>query len=56
MLANLHENIKKDILKTIPLKRFAEPEEIAELCSFLVSDKASYITGEVIKIDGGLAI
>jgi 3-oxoacyl-[acyl-carrier protein] reductase len=52
----LHENIKKEIVNTIPVKRIGEAEEVADLCVFLASDKASYITGEAIKIDGGLAI
>ena len=38
----------------IPLNRFGKPEEVAYLVSFLVSEKASYITGEVISINGGL--
>ncbi len=41
-------------LKLIPLKRVGEPEEVAHLVSFLVSEKAAYITGEVININGGL--
>lgn len=40
--------------KTIPANRFGTPEEVAELVAFLVSDKANYITGNVISIDGGL--
>ncbi len=41
------------ISETIPLKRMAEPEEIAELAAFLASEKNSYITGQIITIDGG---
>lgn len=40
--------------KHIPAGRFGEPEEVADLVSFLVSPNASYITGEVISINGGL--
>ena len=46
----------EDIINSIPLKRFAKPEEVAELVAFLSSDKANYITGEVIRIDGGIAM
>lgn len=37
-----------------PMKRAGQPEEVAELCAFLVSDKASYISGAIISIDGGV--
>ena len=40
--------------KNIPSQRFGKPEEVAELVGFLASDKASYITGDVISINGGL--
>lgn len=46
----------EEVIDSIPLKRFAAAEEVAELVAFLASDKANYITGEVIRIDGGLAM
>ena len=49
---NTEEEIKK-IAQSIPIGRLAEPYEIAELVSFLCSDKNTYITGQVITIDGG---
>lgn len=51
MTAELDE---KELKKLIPLNRFGEAEEVAHAVSFLVSDKASYITGEVININGGI--
>jgi len=56
MVGSIREDIKKEVLKSIPQKRLGKAEEVADLCVFLASDKASYITGETIKIDGGLAI
>ena len=43
-------------MKRIPVGRMGRPDEIALLALFLASDAAAYITGEVIRIDGGLAI
>ena len=40
----------------IPMKRMATAEEVADVIVFLASDKASYVTGEVIKVDGGIAM
>ena len=44
----------EEILKHVPMQRMGKPEEVAELCAFLVSDKAAYITGQVVTIAGGL--
>src|SRR5512134_2947466 len=54
MTAGLPEAVQKGFLGQIPLGRFAEPREVAELALFLASDAASYITGQVIGINGGL--
>ena len=54
MTANLSKNNK--LVDMIPMKRMGTAEEVADLICFLASDKASYITGEVIKVDGGVAI
>jgi 3-oxoacyl-[acyl-carrier protein] reductase len=43
-----------ELKKMVPAGRFGKPEEVAALVAFLVSDEASYITGEVISINGGL--
>lgn len=52
----LDEKVKENILNAIALKRFGEVEDIAATASFLASDSASYITGQVIVIDGGLSM
>jgi 3-oxoacyl-[acyl-carrier protein] reductase len=45
---------EKELIKMVPVNRFGEAEEVADLVSFLVSRKSSYITGEVININGGI--
>lgn len=52
----LHEKAKEEYSKAIPLGRFGTSDEVAQLTCFLLSCASSYITGEVIKIDGGLYI
>ena len=48
-----YEEIEKTWIDPIPLRRLGKPEELANLILFLCSDKASYITGTVIQVDGG---
>lgn len=52
----LSESIKEQAVAQIPLKKFGEAEDIAETVAFLASDRADYITGQVIQVDGGMAM
>jgi len=54
MTAGLPEAVQKTFLAQIPLARFGAPEEVAELALFLASDAASYVTGQVVGINGGM--
>jgi len=56
MTANLSENAAEDIKSRITLKTLGTPQDVANAVSFLISDKASYITGHVLSVDGGMSL
>ena len=56
MTADLDQKRREEIAESIPLARFSNVQEIANVVSFIASDKAAYITGEVIPVDGGLGM
>lgn len=56
MTSVLSDQVKENIYSQIPLKRMGDAKEVAELIYFLGSDKSSYITGQVINIDGGMVM
>jgi 3-oxoacyl-[acyl-carrier protein] reductase len=56
MTENLPQSVKDYANTAVPLKRMGTPEEVADLAVFLASDQAAFITGEVIKVDGGMCM
>jgi len=56
MTADLDEKRRGEIATNVPLGRFCSPEEIANVVAFIASPKASYITGAIIPVDGGLGM
>lgn len=54
MTEKLPEDVKKKLLEYVPLKRLGEPADVAKCVLFLASDDSSYITGEVISVNGGM--
>lgn len=56
MTENLPGPVREEFMRSTPLKRFGEPEDVASAVAFLASDEAAYITGQVIGVDGGLTM
>lgn len=56
MFAGLPEKAQKNLIKSVAFKRLVETSEIADVVSFLASDQSGFITGEIIKVDGGAII
>jgi len=54
MTDELSDDIKTNYTDKIPMKRFGNPEDVAQAVAFLLSDSSSYITGEILKVNGGL--
>ena len=56
MTAQLKDNVREEILKTIPIGRLGTAQDVADACLFLASPESNYITGQTLVVDGGLAI
>ena len=54
MTEGLPDEIKRSCMDSIPLKRFGKPEDIAKAVAWLVSDEASYVTGQILSVNGGM--
>lgn len=52
----LSDKVKEKLLESVPLRKLGSPEDVANLAGFLASDNASYITGQVINVDGGMVM
>nr|WP_188495500.1 3-oxoacyl-[acyl-carrier-protein] reductase [Pullulanibacillus pueri] len=56
MTDELPEDVKETMLSQIPLSRFGDPEDVADVVLFLASDASSYMTGQILRIDGGMVM
>ncbi|WBW97655.1 3-oxoacyl-[acyl-carrier-protein] reductase [Oceanirhabdus sp. W0125-5] len=52
----LSDRVKEGILNSVPLKKMGKPEDVANLVAFLSSEEAAYITGQIVNVDGGMAM
>jgi len=56
MTEELSDRVKETIIKSVPLKKMGKPEDVASLVAFLSSDEAAYVTGQIVNVDGGMAM
>lgn len=56
MTKDLKDSIKDEMIKTLPLKALGKPEDVANAVAFLLSEESSYITGQVLNVDGGMVM
>jgi 3-oxoacyl-[acyl-carrier protein] reductase len=56
LTGSLPENVKDQIRGQVPMGRFGEPEEVAEVVAFLAGETAGYVTGQTIAVDGGMTM
>jgi 3-oxoacyl-[acyl-carrier protein] reductase len=56
MTAGLSDKVRAEAMKIVPLRRFGTAQQVADLVSFLVSERGGYITGQVIQVDGGITL
>jgi 2-hydroxycyclohexanecarboxyl-CoA dehydrogenase len=56
LFASQPEGVRRELERAIPLRRIAQPEEVAAAITFFASDEASFITGQVLSVSGGLTV